>query len=51
MCITATQKIAHYSVNFNLIHKLFHTVSCLIVAQYLEKFQGHSICGYAGRRG
>ena len=23
MCITATQKIAHYSVNFDLIHKSF----------------------------
>ena len=33
MRITATQKIAHYSVNFDLIHKLFALLvfnSCII---------------------
>ena len=52
MRITATQKIAHYSVNFDLIHKSFALlvfINCIV--SYLEKFQGHSISGCAGRRG
>ena len=39
MCITATQMIAHYSVNFNPIHKSFTLLvfnSCIVSGKIFQ---------------
>ena len=50
MRITPTQTIAHYSVNFDLIHKSFEKLA-LQSMDSVKKIQGHSISSCAGRRG
>ena len=49
MCITSTQMIAHYSVNFDAIQKSFKRLSLLSLDIVGKKFQGHNISGCAGR--
>ena len=51
MRITATQIIAHYSVNFDPIQKSFKRLSLQSLDSVGKKFQGHRITGCAGTCG
>ena len=49
MRITATQKIAHYSVNFDLIHKSFTLLvfnSCIVARKFFQAIA--SVVGLVG---
>ena len=51
MHITATQIIAHYSVNFGLIRTPFENLALLLLYSGCRTFQGHSINGCASKHG